>query len=468
MGRSWVWLLALSMASAAYSQDIPTTLPVVPPSNGARLSQQVAIRVKSFRFRGNTVFTDAQLAAIAEPFRAKHNGLMTSQDLESVRTALTLAYVNKGYINSGAILPDQNVTDGIIQFNIVEGKLVKTIVHHGPAGMSMAAPPTTQPAKFPPAHAGLQNKATPLFSVTGNGWHLLQDSYLIDRVKLGAGPPLNVLQLKDELELLRRDPNIATINAELAPGDSPGESVLDLTTTERNPFQLGIDFSNDRPPSVGAYEFDVLASDSDLTGDGDALSARWGVLAGAANSLEFDQDNDLSFDYLRPLLPGGPTLEANYTRSSDVVVEEPFAPADITSRTDSLYFTLRQPVIKTVEDPELHTKDQELAALFTVSSRYNRTFLLGEPFSFSDGVENGEQGIFALRPALEYLRRSAEDALAIRTTFSIGTDGPKATVHSNGTPDSRFFAFLGQCSTCIASRWGIPICPGTTRRACCD
>jgi hemolysin activation/secretion protein len=440
---TWVLIGLAFIAQVVCAQDIPTTLPAVPAPSGNRLSEQLIVQVKGFRFHGNTVFTDQQLAAIAEPFRLKRHGLMSSQDLENVRTALTLAYVNKGYINSGAVLPDQIVSDGIVRFEIIEGRLVTISVHHGPAGMSMA-PPTTQPAKLPSPHPGMENKALPLFASGATGWHLLQDSYFIQRVELGAGPPLNVLQLKDQLELLRRDPNIATINAELAPGDSPGESILNLTTTERNPFQFGVDYSNDRPPSVGAYEMDVLASDSDLTGDGDSLSARWGVLAGAANTLEFDQDNDLSFDYIRPLTASDLTAEINYTRSSDTVGEEPFTPVDIQSRTDSIYGTLRQPIIHTVDDPALHTKDQELAALFTVSSRYNRTFLLGEPFSFSQGVENGEQDVFALRPALEYVRRSAEDALALRTTFSVGVDGPGATVHSNGTPDSRFFAFLGQ------------------------
>jgi len=430
-------------AASALGQAIPTTLPAAAGDQGIRLSQQLAIGVKGFRFHGNTVFTDKQLADVAEKIRLKHNGVMSSEDLEAVRTALTLLYVNGGYLNSGAVLPDQNVADGIVRFNIVEGRLVHIHIQHE-TGAVPATMPATQPSKFASPHPGLQNAAQPVAPSRGNGWHLLADDYLTGRIERGAGPPLNVLQLKDELELLRRDPNIQTINAELAPGDAPGESVLNLKTTERNPFQLGVEYSNDRPPSVGSYELDVLASDSDLTGDGDALSARWGVLAGSANGMEFDQDNDLSFDYVRPLTASDLTVEANYTRSSDVVVQQPFAPVDIQSKTDGIFVTLRQPFIRTVDDPALKTKEQELAGFFTVSSRYNRTFLLGEPFSFSEGVDNGEQDVFALRPGLEYTRRSANDAVAARATFSVGVDGPNATIHPNGTPDSRFFAFLGQ------------------------
>ena len=292
---------------------------------------------------------------------------------------------------------------------------------------------------------GLHDVAQPL--PTDQTSHIglpLRDSYIEDRVRLGAGQPLNVLALKDELELLRRDANIDAINAELAPGDVPGTSTLDLAVTEKNPFQFGVEYANNRPPSVGAYELDLLASDSNLTGNGDALSARWGVLAGAANEQQYNDDNDYSIDYLLPLTARNLTLELNYTRSSDVVEETPFQLVDIRSKTDSIFATLRQPIIDTVEDPVLGTKDQELAALFTVSSRYNRTFLLGEPFSFSPGAIDGKEDVFVLRPGVEYVRRSSEDALAMRGTVNVGISGPNTTLHENGLPQSRFVSFLGQ------------------------
>jgi hemolysin activation/secretion protein len=439
-----IWLCGVFLAAcaaAAAAQTLPTASPA------PLLSEQLLVQVKGFSFQGNTVFTDQQLRSIAEPLRAKHDGRMSSDDLEAVRYALTLAYVNAGYLNSGAVLPDQTLADGIVRFQIVEGGLAHINVNPDMGGMTMpmkTTAPATQPVGFTPPQPGMQNMAHAMEASSGKGVHLLDENYLKQRVELGAGPPLNVLELKDQLELLRRDPNIQTINAELAPGDNPGESVLNLTTAERNPFQFGVEYSNDRPPSVGAYEMDVLASDSDLTGAGDSLSARWGVLAGAANAFAFDKGNDYSVDYLRPLTARDLTVEINYTRSSDVVVQQPFQSVDIRSKTDSINVTLRQPLLRTVDDPVLKTRDQELAALFAVSSRYNRTFLLGEPFSFSDGVDDGKQDVFALRPALEYVRRSADDALALRTTFSFGVDGPNSTIHSNGTPDGRFFAFLAQ------------------------
>ena len=51
------------------------------------------------------------------------NRELTSEDLETLRVALTLLYVNNGYVNSGAILPDQTVTEGVVTYQIIEGSL---------------------------------------------------------------------------------------------------------------------------------------------------------------------------------------------------------------------------------------------------------------------------------------------------------------------------------------------------------
>src|SRR5207302_7666660 len=84
------------------------------------LSSRPSVFIRAFRFRGNTKFTAAQLAAVLKPYTGRQ---LTSEDLEDARRALTRAYVDRGYINSGAVLPDQDVADGVILFELVEGRL---------------------------------------------------------------------------------------------------------------------------------------------------------------------------------------------------------------------------------------------------------------------------------------------------------------------------------------------------------
>lgn len=458
---------ATSQNSPAAAQ--PSALPPVPESQGNRLSEQPMVVVKSLHFEGNNVFTSADLMKVAQPYLDKRPGhRLTSEDLEDIRTAITLNYINAGYINSGAVLPDQDVTDGVIRYRIIEGRLTKVNLTRGgahamaptsqPAAAAAGMPGMNMPEMNPPAPAPTpgnevnpgdasayngqprQKERIPQPPATNEpapGLHLLRDSYILDRVYLGAGPPLNIVQLKDRLELLRQDPNIEKLNAELKPGDDPGTSVLDLAVTERFPLHFGVQYTNNRSPSVGAYRVNLLASDTDLTGNGDDLSVRYGVLAGEADDMRFSGSDDFSIDYSLPLTPNDLTLLVDYTRSDDLVFEQPFAAVDITSIEDSLAATLRQPIYRSTT--------QELAAFATFSHRYNRTFLLGEPFSFSPGVENGKSVVDALRVGPEYTSRSEVDALSVRGTLSVGLGLPGATIHPNTSlPSSQFAAFLGQ------------------------
>ncbi len=73
----------------------------------------------------------------------------------------------------------------------------------------------------------------------------------------------------------------------------------------------------------------------------------------------------------------------------------------------------------------------------------NRTFLLGEPFSFFAGADDGRSVVTPLRLTQQYVRRAQDEALALRSTVSIGLPLSGATVHDEG-PDGQFVAWLVQ------------------------
>src|ERR1044071_8274475 len=80
-----------------------------------KLSIVTNIIVREFRFDGNTVYSDEVLSKATAPYV---NRPITLDDLEEARRAITLQYVTNGYVNSGAILPDQSVRDGIVTYRI--------------------------------------------------------------------------------------------------------------------------------------------------------------------------------------------------------------------------------------------------------------------------------------------------------------------------------------------------------------
>jgi len=52
--------------------------------------------------------------------------------------------------------------------------------------------------------------------------------------------------------------------------------------------------------------------------------------------------------------------------------------------------------------------------------------------------------VTALRAAQEFVYRTPNQVIAARSRFSVGVDALGSTIHDDGRPDSRFFAWLGQ------------------------
>ncbi|MCG6536140.1 MAG: ShlB/FhaC/HecB family hemolysin secretion/activation protein, partial [Syntrophales bacterium LBB04] len=236
--------------------------PPKPPAPGARTGVPVTAFIKEIRIVGNTVFTAEQLAEVTAPYT---NRELTSEDLEALRMALTVFYINHGYVNSGAVIPDQAVTDGVLTVRIIEGHLSQ-------------------------------------IDVEGNS--LFRPSYLIDRVKLPPSQPLNIHAIQERLQILQQDERIIVVNAELRPGTKPGEAVLGLKVKEENWFRAYFDFNNYQSPTVGAEMGLVTLQHLSLTGRGDVLSFTYGASRGIDPRIETfytlpvnQSDGTLTFEY---------------------------------------------------------------------------------------------------------------------------------------------------------------------------
>ena len=369
---------------------VPEPLPVFPPSLPPapfQVPSSQGVLVRKIVVKGNTVFSPQELAEVTAPYE---NRVLSSEDLESLRRALTLYYVDHGYINSGAVLPDQAVADGVITFQVIEGKLGS-------------------------------------IEIEGNRW--FKDAYIKDRVELGAGPPLNLAPLQQRLQLLQQDPRISSLHADLRPGVQLGESVLNVKVEEKTPFYVWFAFNNYQSPSVGAEQGILTLSHQNLTGHGDVLSLTYGRSEG--------MDPLLDIWYAVPLNPQDTTLLLRYRQDNFNVIDEIFGPLDTESRCSIYEITLRHPVYRTL--------NQEFALALSGNYLEDKTFLLGEPFSFYPGVENGESAVTALRFLQEWIYRTQREVIAARSRFTFGVDALDATIHqSSSIPDGKFISWLGQ------------------------
>ncbi len=385
---AWCAILVGAFPVSALAAGPATTQSTALPTEGK-------VHIKAFRYSGNTKLSDAQLSDAVKDILAKHD--LSMEDLEEARQRITMAYVNSGYINSGAIIPDQSADDGVIRFEIVEGKLN---------------------------------------AIDLKGNQRFRRSYVADRIWPDPKEPLNINQLKNNLEILRLNPNLRSINAELKPGNEPGQASLDTSINENWPYQVALEFDNKRSPSVGAERFSLLASDSNLTGVSDTLAVRYGLNEGGLENLKWAGTHDVSIDYTVPITARDTTLEFNFTNSDSLVVQTPFTDLDIKSRTESFGVTLRHPVYR--------TPDTEVGVFVTGARRYNKTFLAGQPFSFSPGAQNGESDVTVLRFGQDYNHRTTEYGLSGRSTFSFGIHALGATKNPDSVPDTSVFTWLFQ------------------------
>lgn len=362
------------------------SLPNLPPITATeQLSTWGQIWVQRFRFEGNQVYSSEELQALLTDYTDR---AISAEELQEAKNKITLHYVNNGYINSGAIIPDQQVSVGEITFKIIEGELTQV-------------------------------------EVSGN--EQIKTAYLQSRLEDNQKTPLNINELQKRMQLLQQNPLVKRINAELVPNARLGESLLKVRVEEASPMQWGIRFNNYRSPSIGAYRAELEGTHRNLSGWGDSLALRYGLTRGL---------NDYSLDYSLPVNRYDTTLFFHVGRSDSKVVEETFSQLDVKSLVDSYEFGVLQPWYK--------TPNSEFTVGLKFDHRRSETSLLGKPFSFSPGVRDGLSSVSVLRFTQEWLERSRTQVLAARSSFNMGLHLLNATINYDGSPDGRFFSWLGQ------------------------
>ena len=358
--------------------------PVRPPRQTSVFSAKVF--VKDILFTGNTLFSDKILLDIAAPYK---NKTITIEELDELRQKLTDLYTRNGYINSGAVIPDQKVVQGIIMFKIIEGRISNVEV-----------------------------------STDGR----LQLSYIKKRLTFDPDTPLNIDTLYEKFQLFHLSPVIKRIKLEVSPGLSLGESIIQAAIEEERPWQMGIDFNNHRSPSVGEERGQISFFHQNVTGWGDAVDLKLGLTRGM---------DDLSIGYTLPVTSDDTTLSLWFEKNDSEVIEAPFDVIDITGKSYTWKVTVKHPFYRRPKASFFMGMDAEL--------RHSKTTLLGYPHAFSPGVNplTGESDVTVIRFFQEWFLSSSSQVFAIRSSFSKGINAFDSTINS-GEPDSRFFSWLFQ------------------------
>ncbi|CAG1021369.1 Heme/hemopexin transporter protein HuxB [Patescibacteria group bacterium] len=371
---------------------VPKEMPSfkLPPVNKVLLHRNedtVKIQLNGIQFIGNTVIDETELQAIAKPFIGK---AATVADLEDLRQRVSQYYLEQGYVNSGAVLPDQQFKNGIITMQIIEGKLSE-------------------------------------IRVQGTEW--LEPSYISDRLyDHDEQEVLNVNVLRENFQQLLLDPLIDQMNGSLLPSSQRGESILDVNVVRARPYQLTLTADNYQPPSIGSTVGHLGGWVRNLTGLGDMLSGSVAYSEGLIGG---------SGSYSIPLNAQNTRFHFYIDRNDTTIIEQTLQPLDIRSRYVNVDFGLTHPFINSL--------NRNFNVGISFNYKKNRTSMLNEPFDFSEGSVNGITKDSVLRFTLDFTERFEKQVLSVRSTTSVGINAFDATWHKNSAlPDGNFVSWLGQ------------------------
>jgi hemolysin activation/secretion protein len=360
----------------------PNTAPRLPQDN------QTPIQVQKIIVSGSTILSEKQINNLISPYE---NRSLSLQELKQAAEKITKYYVERNYITSRAIIPDQVVRDGIVQIQVLEGELQK-------------------------------------IEVTGN--QRTNAEYIRSRLAVASKRPFNAAQLEEQLRLLRLNPLFDNVEANLKSGDGIAQSILKVRVTEAKPWEVTVSADNYSPPSVGSERFGTTVRYRNLTGWGDELAANY----------YFTKENGadaFDFRYRIPLNAKNGTLQLRVAPSRNQVIQEPFSKLDIRGQREFYQVSFRQPLVRSTRE--------EFALYWRVTHQENKTFTIVGPTPFGLGPdEDGISRITTLEFGQDYIRRSENNAFALRSQFNLGVDMLDATTNAEPIPDGRFFSWVGQ------------------------
>jgi len=353
------------------------------------------LMVREIRLTGNTVFSAEELGEITNTYE---NRVISSSELEGLRVALTRYYIDHGYLNSGAVIPDQKVVDGVVQMQIVEGVLTDV-------------------------------------DIQGN--EHLSSTYVEDRLRLGAGKALNINELQQQIQIMLESPVIESINSALRPGDRPGEASLTSIVKEGPRFQFIPVVDNYLSPSLGEVRALPQVFVYDMTGYGDMLTA--GVAVGEGLT-------DAYANWSMPLNAHDTTLSLFVDYTDSEIKKGDFEFLELENTTKTAGFRITHPFYR--------VPGQKFSMSLGMDVRSSESSFIFGPYYFAPGVPtDGEVDLSIIRFSQDWTKRSQRRVLAARSLFSFGIDAFDATINpgdapppSSGVeaPSGEFFAWLGQ------------------------
>ena len=321
------------------------------------------------------------------------------------RNALSKLYICSGFINSGVLLENYDEKEKVATFKVIKGKLeqseisVETVIDKG------------------------SNRFTT---------PRLVRKYLVTN----SEDALSSGKLRENLEFLRRKPQIKNVNATLLPGETLGSAKLDLVVTENPRNTTQIILNNNKNPSIGSFSLG-------LNGRYNSLFIEDSYLDYSVAFSEGLKDFSLGYTWNN----SNPNISWNIAtgQATSTVTDSVFQSLDITGETRFLSLSSTYHAKRTYSiEKEPEVEEVNIISNFNLSKNTNT--ILGRSFSFTNGEIDGVTNITSFSVGAEWKKQKRSQASRLYGGLEFGLDIFGSTINID-KPGSNYTILTGQYSS---------------------
>lgn len=370
------------------------TKPIQPIQPIQKETEELAyFPIRLIRITGNNALNQEQLYPVIKKFEGQY---FSKNDWENqadeIAKAINQFYQEKGYIAAAESEGNDNINDGIINIKVTESRIANIEVQ---------------------------------------GTVKLQ-SYILSRLKIAKGEPVNAIKIEERLRLLSQDPLFKEVKGNLSYNlqNQDPDKILVITVKEKPRLTSGMTVDNHAPESIGSEKMTVSLNYSNLLGIGDNIFANYTrTFTGGINLL------DLSYQLPINAINGKLVLRTvlNFTK----ITQSPFDELNIRGEKQIYEVYYVQPVIK--------NSQEELALSVAFSLDNGRTFVFDKPTAFGLGPDkDGLTRTSSILFRQDYKNRDTQGLWYLGSQFKIGTGLFNPTTNKKDIPDGYFFSWNGQ------------------------
>ena len=320
-------------------------------------ADSTCVQIEAITFSGNKIYDNSTLESISE-FKP---GCITLTQINEYLRLISNHYIESGYVTSRAFMTPQDLSSGVLNIVILEGKVEKVL------------------------------------------WNGEERQWLKMAFPMIADTVLNLRGIEQGLDQINR---LSRYNAtiKLLPSSKQGYSVVDLQTAERQLGSIGVGFSNSGQKSTGEEQIALNLSGENFF----KWLDKWTLSATqSAAFVDSKQSDSLYLGVDVPIGYWNVGYRTSYSTYKTTFTNSGFT-FDSSGKTNNHY----------LDSKWLFFRDgtSKSALKLTASHRREKNYILGNL------VEASSRNLSMLSLAWEYSTRVGGGFLTVSPNMSIGTD----------------------------------------------